>query len=163
MTPRSVFAALVVTLIAAAGARAQDVRIEVTEFGIYAADRASQGRNSAGIGQSTVSNPKLAVSTRNIPGQLGVIFGFRYKVIGPSTGDDVELTKVTTFPSPGLRPPGASAPLPKTERTLRNKIGETRFTSYVLSEEYEVVPGVWTIELWSGGRRLASQSFTVMK
>src|SRR6185436_10215769 len=75
-----------------------------------------------------------------------------------SAGNEVELTKITTFPPPGLRPPGASGPVTKTERTLRNKVGETRFTSYVLSNDYEVVPGVWTIELWAGGRRLASES-----
>jgi hypothetical protein len=160
---RKLLAVFALLLIAATGARAQDVRIEVTEFGIYAVERAPQGRNSAGIGQSTVSNPRLAVSTHNIPAQLGVTFGFRYKVVGSSAGEEIELTKVTTFPSPGLRPPGAGAPIPKTERTLLNKIGETRFTSYVLSDDYEVVPGVWTIELWSGGRRLASESFTVMK
>jgi hypothetical protein len=160
---RSVLAAVGLTLAAATGAQAQDVRVDVTEFGIYAADRTSQGRNAAGIGQSTISNPKLAVSTHNIPAQRGVIFGFRYKVIGPSTGDEVELTKVATFPPPGLRPPGTSAPVPRTERSLLNKVGETRFTSYILSEDYEVVPGVWTIELWSGGRRLASESFTLTR
>jgi len=161
---RSVFAAFVLIFIVATGAQAQDVsRIEVTEFGIYAADHTAQGRNSSGIGQSTISNPKLAVSTHSIPAQRGVIFGFRYKAIGSSTGEEVELLKVTTFPPPGLRPPGSSAPVPKTERTVRTKIGEARFTSYILSEDYEVVPGVWTIELWGGGRRLASESFTLTK
>ena len=161
---RSVAAALALILAVATGAHAQDVsRIEVTEFGIYAVDRAAQGRNSAGIGQSTVSNPRLAVSTHNVPAQLGVTFGFKYRVIGNSAGEEVELTKVTTFPPPGLRPPGSSAPVPKTERALRNKIGETRFTSYMLSDDYEVVPGVWIIELWAGGRRMASESFTLTK
>lgn len=160
---RSILAAFVLILVVATGARAQDIRVEVTEPGIYAADRAAQGRNSAGIGQSTVSNPKLAVSTHTIPAQRGVIFGFRYKVLGGSTGDDVELTKVTTFPPPGLRPPGSSAPVSKTERTIQTKIGETRFTPYILSDDYELVPGVWTIELWAGGRRLASENFTLTK
>ena len=161
---RSVLVAFGLLFALATGAHAQDIsRIEVTEFGIYAVDVSTQGSNSAGIGQSTVSNPRLAVSTHTVPAQRGVTFGFKYRVIGSSAGNEVELTKITTFPPPGLRPPGASGPVTKTERTLRNKVGETRFTSYVLSNDYEVVPGVWTIELWAGGRRLASESFTLTK
>ena len=152
-----------VAILACGAARAQDVsRIDVIEYGIYAVDRDSQGRNAAGIAQATVSNARLAVATHNVPAQRGVTFGFRYKVIGPSNGDDVTLHKVTIFPPAGLRTPAGEV-LHQTERTLKNRTGETRFTSYAIVEDFEVVPGVWTIELWAGGRKMASESFTLTK
>jgi hypothetical protein len=34
---------------------------------------------------------------------------------------------------------------------------------YTLEDSFELVPGIWVIEIWYGNRKLASQSFTVSK
>jgi hypothetical protein len=34
---------------------------------------------------------------------------------------------------------------------------------YQFGHDWEIVPGTWTIELWDGDRKLASQSFQVVK
>lgn len=157
-------ALVIFALLWAAGtAQAQTAsRIDIVDYGIYTVDRESQGRNTEGIGLSTVTNVRHAVSTTTIPAQIGVTFGFRYKVFGPDTGETVELRKVTKFPPGGLRTPKGEV-LHETERTLRNKIGETRFTSYALVDNFELVPGQWSIEIWQGSIRLAAQNFTLVK
>jgi Domain of unknown function (DUF3859) len=35
--------------------------------------------------------------------------------------------------------------------------------NYQFGHDRETVPGTWTIELWDGDRKLASQSFQVIK
>jgi hypothetical protein len=157
-------ALFVLALLSASGtAWAQTAsRIDIVDYGIYTVDREAHGRSAEGIGLSTVRNVRLAVTTTTIPAQVGVTFGFRYKVVGRDTGEVVQLRKVTKYPPPGLRTPKGEV-LRETERTLRNKIGETRFTSYALVDGFELVPGPWTIELWQGSVRLASQTFTLVK
>lgn len=162
-TVRMLLAALALLVAGAAAARAQTAsRIDIVDYGIYAVDRERHGRNEDGIGLSTVRNARLAVTTATIPAQLGVTFGFHYKVVGRDTGEVVELRKVTKFPPGGLRTPKGEV-VRETERTLRNKIGETRFTSYALVDNFELAPGPWTIEIWQGSVRLASQTFTLVK
>jgi hypothetical protein len=150
-------------LLAAGTGHAQTVsRIDIVDYGIYTVDREAQGRSSEGIGRSTVRNVRHAVTTTTVPVQIGVTFGFHYKLVGGDAGETVELRKVTKYPPPGLRTPKGEV-LRETERALRNKIGETRFTSYALVDAFELVPGPWTIELWQGSVRLASQTFTLVK
>jgi hypothetical protein len=159
---RRLVAALLL-LAGTAGAAAQSVsRVDIVDYGIYAVDRKGTGRNAEGIGLSTVSNERLAVKTNVIPAQIGVTFGLHYKVIGPDPGEAVELRKVTRFPDAGLRTPSGEV-RHETERTLRSKVGETRFTAYALMDNFELVPGTWTIEIWQGSAKLAAQSFTLVK
>jgi hypothetical protein len=42
-------------------------------------------------------------------------------------------------------------------------IGTTQFRSYVLDNDWEVVPGVWIFQVWYQGRKLAEQKFTLVK
>mgnify|MGYP001556736334 CR=1 FL=1 len=160
---RRFLAALLLLLAGIPGAHAQTIsRVDVVDYGIYAVDRKGTGRNSDGIGLSTVSNERLAVKTNVVPAQIGVTFGLHYKVIGPDPGESVDLRKVTRFPESGLRTPSGEVQH-ETERTLRSKVGETRFTAYALMDNFELVPGIWSIEIWQGSTKLASQNFTLVK
>jgi hypothetical protein len=40
-------------------------------------------------------------------------------------------------------------------------IGEKVADLYTLEDIFELVPGVWTVELWDGERKLLTQSFTL--
>ena len=42
-------------------------------------------------------------------------------------------------------------------------IGPREIAGYQFGHDWEIVPGTWTIELWDGDRKLASQSFQVVK
>jgi hypothetical protein len=43
------------------------------------------------------------------------------------------------------------------------QIGIAAYKSYSLRHEWEVVPGNWTIQIWYGDRKLAEQTFTLVK
>jgi hypothetical protein len=43
------------------------------------------------------------------------------------------------------------------------KIGAVAYNGYTFDEDWELVPGTWIFEVWEGDRKLASQSFDVIR
>ncbi len=161
----TLLAAAIFALFAVQPAWAQDpaqVRsIEIVEFGIYTADVLSSQRDSRGVMQTTSTNFRLAVATTVVPAQIGVRFGFRYVIAGDPPGGDAVLKKVVIFPPAGVKSPMVAQPLRRNESTVKAKVGETGYTGYKFDDTWELVPGSWAIELWSGNRKLAEKTFTV--
>jgi hypothetical protein len=155
--------ALGLTLSTAEAQTAEVTRIDVVEYGLYTAQVMQKSTDANGVAKNTVTDIRHAVTTRTVPAQLGVHFGFRYTIVGTPEGAPVELTKVTIYPPEGVKKPSAPEPLHRTQYTLERQIGETKFTDYSFDDPWELVPGTWTMELWVGSRRLAAESFTVVR
>jgi hypothetical protein len=145
-------------------AKAQQVTsIDIVEYGLYTADRVKAQRAASGVLQATIGNIRHAATTTTVPAQIGVRFGFRYRVNGLPAGQKVQLRKVTVYPAGGARPPNSTQPLQKNETALAPTIGETTYTGYTFDEAWERLPGTWTIQLWYGDRKFAEKSFTVVQ
>jgi hypothetical protein len=142
---------------------AQVQRIDVTEYGIYTLSAVDNGQTAAGITTRAVSNIRLAVSTRTVPMQKGVKFGFRYTVIGTPKGVKVPLRMVLLLPSPGFLKPGAPSPILRDEYVHEEIVGNSTFHDYSLDDPWELIPGNWTFEIWYGNQKLVSQTFNVAK
>jgi hypothetical protein len=171
-------------------AHAQAIQsIEITEYGIYTTDTANSsaapGTASGKIDQ--VANIKLVQSTTTIPARLGVEFGFRYKIIGqtgaapapqagttilgmqlgtqpaPQPDAPVNLKYVTHIPKPGMRNPETGNVTMTNVFYQEHKVGEELYRLYRVTDRWEIVPGVWTLEIWDGDRKLLSQNFLVKK
>jgi hypothetical protein len=137
-------------------------RIEITEFGIYTVDREIKGRDSYGVTLGIGTNVQHRETKKNFPAQIGTSFGFGYAVIGKPDGAAVNLRRVVVFPPPGLQSfPGKR--VPRHESTVEATIGQTNHNLYSLEDSFELVPGIWTVELWYGNRKLATQSFILEK
>ena len=67
---------------------------------------------------------------------------------------------MTLFPT-ALRPPGATRPITSAEQVYRRQIGTVSFTGYAFDETSELVPGIWTFQMWYGRRMLSEMKFTV--
>ena len=147
----------------AAFAQAQVQRLDVTDYGLYTLDREISGRDSQGISLGTASNIQHSATQRTVPAQIGTTFGFRYRVLGKPDGATVDLKKVIIFPSPGLLTPTSSTRVSKAEFNVEAKIGETNSELYTLEDNFELVPGTWTLEMWQGSRKLLSQAFKLDK
>jgi hypothetical protein len=160
---------IVLLLLSPMGAHAQTLRVDrvdIVEYGIYTAS--AQGRPVAAPGTATgavtpLSNMQHTVTTRTVPAQLGVRFGFGYIVVGAPLGAQVSIHSVTIFPSPGLHDPASSQPKTRSEYDWTTTIGEQSFRIYTFDSDWEIVPGVWTQQLWYQGRMLAEQKFTIVK
>ncbi len=66
------------------------------------------------------------------------------------------------LPNPGFLESG-KPPLKRIDRTDNGVIGDTTYVSYGFDDPWELVPGPWILEIWSGDRKLTSQTFTVVK
>ena len=146
-------------------AHAQTVqRIDITEFGTYAAhvDKKIEAAGTATGTTNVISDVKLVQAGSVVPRRIGTRFGLRYTIVGDG-GGDVTLTKIVRVPSPGLRNPATGNAIVTEKVPLQRRIGVNYYTGYSFEQDWELVPGTWTIELWQGERKLASRSFTIAK
>jgi hypothetical protein len=135
--------------------------VEIVAYGIYTADLQSATRDSQGVLQNLSANFRRETATTNVPAQIGVRFGFEYKLVGKPAGKTFSLKKVTVFPPEGLRSPTVAQPLQHSDTTVTAKLGEKTYVGYRFDDPWELVPGPWRIELWDGDRKVAEQAFTV--
>jgi hypothetical protein len=153
---------------AAVSATAQTVdvqRIDVVKHGIYSVeiDRTVDNQDLPGGRNTYVSNIQNTKVTSDIPARIGMTFGFEYVVRG--TPDDAELTlqKVIRVPPQGLRDPITRSTFYRSEDGAAVRIGRQSYAGYTLEYDWELVPGLWTFELWYQGRKLAEQVFMIGK
>lgn len=143
--------------------KAQIERIDIVGKGIYqvAVGKLTPDKQAPTGVVASVKKATKIEDTTTVHARIGLEFGIEYVIIGAPKGAKVPIRVVNVYPKQGLRNP-------KTRRTLRhaefvrNKIiGDTIYAGYAFENEWEVVPGVWKIELWHKNRKLAEQSFTV--
>jgi len=140
-------------------------RIEIVDYGVYSAhiDRQAAAPGTMAGEMNLLNNVEHAVTTRMITAQLGVHFGFRYTVVGGPEGTAVSLHHVTIIPNPGLNNPANHRRKTRNEYDLTSLIGEQSYTDYSFDNDWEIVPGIWTFQIWYGDRMLAEQKFTIVR
>ena len=150
---------------AGAVAPPQVTNIILENYGQFSAiAKASQKPAADGIPFTAVTDVHLAKKTRTIPLSKGVDFGFQYEAVGTPRGEKAALHFVVIYPPPGISKPGSSSPIPRDEYDQKVRIGvKGSYDGYQLDNDWELVPGDWTLEIWSGATRLASETFTLVK
>ena len=144
-------------------AQAQTInRLEITDFGTYKVEPGNKRKNAEGLKTMVTPGVEHLETTTTIPARIGISFGVRYKVVGEPDNAEVTLRKVISFPPPGLQPSRGKI-MPQSESKVETTIGETVADLYTLEDNFELVPGVWIVELWDGERRLLVQSFVLEK
>jgi hypothetical protein len=140
-------------------------RIEIFQTGIFKAkETGTAAAPGTATGQvSNLSDIQHVRTTNAIPGQLGIRFGYRYRIIGAPRGARVTLRMITLIPSPGIRDPKSGNTIVRGEYSRERTIGQEHYRDYGFDDTWEIVPGVWTFEIWQGDRKLSSQTFTVAK
>jgi len=106
----------------------------------------------------------LVTQTRTIPMQKGVQFGFQYIVRGRPKFAKATLHFVVIYPAPGVMKPGATSPILRDEYNQAVSIDtEGDIDGYQIQNDWEMAPGDWTLEIWNGNAKLASETFTLVK
>lgn len=148
------------------GAAAQPARIDritIVESGLLEARKIDQlATPGTATGHTSVLDSVVFYeSSRNVPARIGVQFGVRYRIAGMPSGQEATIRIKWLVPAPGMRNPltGAVTRVDEADETVT--IGTDRLAGYKFSQAWEVVPGKWTLELWSDDRRLGSVTFTV--
>ncbi len=143
-------------------------RGHVFEHGIYSAQR--KGRVLGNLTTNTgkvVRRPVLEISetTNRIPMVRDTYFAYRYRIVDLPKEEAkkpmVELRKVLVHP-PMILPDGSTST--GWDRIFRNRTSAGQviaFDGYVFSEDYELVEGDWTFQIWFRDQMLVEQKFTV--
>jgi hypothetical protein len=140
----------------------QVTRVDVTDYGVYSLDPQPDSQTSIeGLHQRQVANVRLFEQKRIIFLKKGVHFGFHYTLVGSPQDAPVPLRMVTIFPAAGLHNPAVAHPLLRSEFTVTQRIGDSRLLYHGIALDYDwaLVPGNWTLEIWCGQQRLASEVF----
>jgi hypothetical protein len=146
-------------------ARVEITGIEIADFGVYTLDPQDASQTSLdGLHQRDVANVHLAEQTRIVHLKKGVHFGFHYSVVGSPPDALAPLRMVTLFPPGGLHNPAQPQSIPHSEFTVIERIGAAHslYHGVALDYDWALVPGNWTLEIWSGDRLLASEVFTLV-
>lgn len=148
--------------IAAAGAQ-EATGVDVYEYGIYERGEilGEFAPPNKGYRHTAVSGMKHLETTRVIPGRLGVTFGVRYRVQG-GLGFMVPVRVVLKFPPQGLLSPGFPEPIYFDETERMSELGGDNFSAHTFDYPWEIEPGIWTIEFWSGDTKLGEEQFEVI-
>jgi hypothetical protein len=150
-----------------AKAPVKTTRGHVFEYGIYSAQR--KGRVQGSLTTNTgkiVTRPVLELSekTDRIPLIKNTYFAYRYRITDipkeEAKKPTVDVRKVLTHPEMTLPDGSKSNGWDRVARG-RTSVGQViAFDGYVFSEDYELVEGEWTFQIWFGGQKLVEQKFT---
>ena len=156
---------LALLVFAAGTASAQRAKsVEVYEFGTYVANGAhyTHAPSAQGIKIEGHDGYTHVETTRTITARIGARFGFRYRVTGTAPGVYAPLKMVWKFPPPGIV--GADPKNPVELEVV--EFDATSNDSYVITMSLEsasdLVPGIWTFQIWSGDQILTEQKFEVL-
>jgi hypothetical protein len=138
-------------------------RVDILEAGIYCTETIGKTPqpNAPGGYVNIIAEARFLKRTTEVPMQLGTRFGMRYTIVGSPVGANANLRLVTRMPSPGLHDPATGKTMLVSDYSIAGRIGETGFRGTHLEFDWELLPGVWTFEFWSGDRKLAAQNFTL--
>jgi hypothetical protein len=145
---RRAFLALLVLLAASAPACGQ-----IVDYGMYAVT-AKACHPTGALLYCEIADATHLVTATNIPGKLGVTFGFNYAL--DSGGTPVRL--VVIFPPAGLHNP--RFPVAHDFKTDQTCSGQC-FSCYSFQFPWEIVPGIWTFQVWANGQVVAQKQFNV--
>jgi hypothetical protein len=138
-------------------------RIEVLEFGIYQRGPvvSEEPPTATNFGRGTSQWEKHVTTTRRVPARIGTSFGFRYRIVGNPPGEVVSLTHVTVLPPEGVKSPPGRQPFTRTINSSYAYLGESGLEMFTFDYPWEMVAGIWTFQFWSGGKKIAEQSFEI--
>ena len=139
--------------------------VTVTERGVFEFKDLKDipNEHSASRMGHLAANFILVEDTPTIPAKLGIHFGFRFLVVGQPAGAIVPLKIIRKFPEPGITNPATGKTTHQEGHTVRMALGTGDVTGYGFDHDFELVPGKWIWEVWSGDRKLAEQSFDVVE
>ena len=98
-----------------------------------------------------------------IDAKAGTVIGAELTIVGAPRRGKVPIKVVWRYPSPGLINPETKSARTEDEYTDVQLVGETFPVFWGLTQEWHLVSGTWTLEVWHGERKLVEQQFQISK
>jgi Domain of unknown function (DUF3859) len=159
---------LVGALLLAGSAAAQAVkveRIEVARPGTYQIEVGKPIPDaSVATGNRVEATAYKSVKVgQQIEAKVGTIIGAELTVVGTPRRGKAPLKVVWRYPAPGLTNPDTKATKTSDEYDNTQLIGEKFPIFWGLTQDWHLVPGIWTLEVFLGDRKLVTQTFELVK
>lgn len=139
--------------------------IQIIDFGIYEAQRLgrinAEDTTKERMGVYETRSIKLIKKTDKIPAAIGKKFGFRYIVKGTPEGAQAMVT--VNLLTPGLRRQGVGSNSYRESWTVPKPIGKITYDGFLFENDWELVPGKWTFQIFYDGRMLGERSFEIYR
>jgi hypothetical protein len=151
---RVLLAAIAAILLAATPACAGG---KLLDYGIYQTGGETNCDFSKPIGNCDLNFIAHVATTTEIPGAIGVTFGIHYALDSGQT----LVRHTVVFPPAGLKNPR----FPQTVHVINNDTscnGADCSSLYTLDFPWEVVTGVWTFQVWAGGKVVIEKKLRVV-
>lgn len=136
----------------------------ITKYGIWELVKAGRLRDTPGTttGKS-IEKPTIRIvqQTDQIPMELNTYFAYQYRISNLPDNLRVKFRRVLIHPEmtlpDGSKTTGSDFMIPG--KVQRNEVFGS--DGYALTEDYELVDGTWTFQLWYEGKMMTEQIFTV--
>ena len=69
---------------------------------------------------------------------------------------------VAKFPPPGVLGKNNPKPVLQDDYVELGFVGREDFLTWTFEKRSDLVPGIWTFEIWSGDRKLAEEKFNIV-
>ena len=144
-----------------AGSTVTDV--EIIDYGILSAqlDKTIKDQTLVQGAHRTMTASRVLKRTTDIPAAKGLKFGIRYLIKGYPIGSRIKIDFIVHYPAPGLTNPGTGKTARQSVVSMVKKIGRITTTGYLFNQQWEMVPGQWTFQIWHDARKLAEKQFQV--
>ncbi len=141
-------------------ARADAPRVEILDHGIYETGMRTTVPMPISVSgkMNLVAHVRLTETTREVMGQLGTSFGFRYRIHGVPNGANVTIRTR----HPRLTDPETGKSMTYGERDQQVSPGGERYTGYSFDASYEIAEGEWAFQIIYEGRVVGEQKFKVI-
>ena len=134
----------------------------VVAKGVYAAHEQTCRRDAQNVQYCDLTNIKLVTPSSNVNAKLGTQFGVTFELVGRHETSTVKLREIWRYPKPGVKSPTVDKPLQETISYRDVPTAGPNTLIYSFDDPWELVPGVWTLELWDGSGKLLSENFNVV-
>jgi Domain of unknown function (DUF3859) len=144
------------------------IGVTITNVGTYTAESKSaparSGQQSPTSTIGTVRDWRFTSDSHDVLGKVGTQFGLEFRIDGAPPGEDVTLYLALVFPPQGIRNPNTGEMMHTARIAFPNmKIGARCVLGYGFDNDWEIAPGLWTMQIWYRNEMLAGESFTVEK
>jgi hypothetical protein len=141
--------------------KSQITKFEISDYGIISAQHVEQKVSTSNPPhkENISINPKVIKRTTEIPAILGEGFGYIYVIKGEPKGKLIPIT--IAYRVPEQKNPETGKIYSTFELKFDREIGSEYHTAYRFDEEWELVPGKWSIEIFYRGKKVLEKTFNI--
>jgi len=138
-------------------------RIELLEYGTFrklvSTNDVSDPGSLTGV-RHAVAKVALIQSTTNVPARIGTSFGFRVKFDGKPS--DVLVPCMAKCLHPKLTDPTSGRSSEVDQWNISGLTGKDGYIGYTLDNDWELVPGPWTLQVFLDSKLVVEKTFNVV-